>query len=109
MKRRTNKYPASLATCVRREDELPVYGDLVVTPNKMLEMAERGIPISGQNMAFDPAKDGQHNPSWNLPLDQLRGVDPATMWENSQIIKQKARKAHINDRAKYGDNFNKKD
>lgn len=87
----------------RKETELPVYGNLVVTPSKMLEMAERGIPISTNNIAFNPSTDGEKNPSWDLPLDRLRGIDPAEMWEQSQIIKQRAKKAHVNDRKKFGD------
>lgn len=105
-KYRNKTYSRFVNICERTEQEnvtLPVYGNQVVTPSKMLEMAKNGIPISGQNMAFNPEKDGEKNPSWELPLDRLRGVDPATMWEHSQIIKQKARNAHIRDRNKYGD------
>lgn len=92
----------SCKSCQRKENELPVYGNLVVTPSQMLNMAEKGIPISSQNTAFQPS-DGESNPSFDIPLDRLRGVDPALMWESSQIIKQKARSAHIRDRQRYGD------
>lgn len=85
----------------RKEQELPVYGNLAVTPAQMLDMAEKGIPISSQNIAMS-VKDGEENPSWDLPLDQLRGVDPAAMWEHSQVIKERARKAHLNDVKRFG-------
>lgn len=87
----------------RKEDELPVFGNMAVTPAQMMQMSEKGIPISTQNIGFDPSKDGENNPSWELPLDRLRGVDPATMWEESQIVKQRAKHAHDNDRKKFGD------
>ncbi|MBQ8501022.1 MAG: hypothetical protein IJ494_01775 [Bacteroides sp.] len=101
--RNRNNMPAKrIVACKRKENELPVYGNLVVTPSKMLEMSEKGIPISSQNMAFQPS-DGEQNPSWDLPLDRLRGVDPAEMWEYSQVIKQRAKRAHDVDRSKFGD------
>lgn len=101
-KNRNKRYLKTLTMAQRHEDEIPVYGNLVVTPSQMLKMAEKGIPISSQNTAFQPS-DGEKNPSFDLPLDRLRGVDPAAMWEESQIIKQKARVAHNRDRQRYGD------
>lgn len=97
-------YAKKSASCQAQPDELPVYSNLVVTPSQMLKMAEKGIPISSQNTSFQPS-DGEKNPSFDLPLDRLRGVDPAAMWEHSQVIKQKARSAHIRDRQRYGDNL----
>lgn len=86
----------------RAEGELEVFGNLAVTPAQMMKMAEKGIPISGQNLSMMP-EEGSSNPTWDLPLDQIKGVDPAQLWEESQIIKEKARLAHIRDRHKYGD------
>lgn len=107
-KNRNKRYSKRISFAQRKEHELPVYGNLVVTPSEMLRMTEQGIPISAQNMAYKPA-DGESNPSWDIPIDRLRGVDPAAMWEESQIIKQKARSAHINDRKRFGDVESKKD
>lgn len=101
VKVRWQQYSPVVCCPERREHEIPVYGNLTTTPAQMLEMAEKGIPISAQNIAMS-AKDGETNPSWDLPLDQIRGVDPAAMWEHSQVIKEKARKAHINDVKKFG-------
>lgn len=101
-KLRGKLYSKHSSTPTRREDELPVYGNLVVTPAQMQKMTEKGIPISAQNLSMTP-QDGQPNPSWDLPLDQLRGIDPAQMWEESQIIKQRAKRAHDNDRKRFGD------
>lgn len=102
IKIRGQVYPKVSSHPVRREDELPVHGNLVVTPAQMGKMVEQGIPISSQNISMTP-KDGQPNPSWDLPLDQLRGIDPAEMWETSQVIKQRAKRAHDMDRKRFGD------
>lgn len=101
-KNRNKRYAKRVTMAQRHDDEIPVYGNLVVTPAQMLKMAEKGIPISSNNTSFRP-EDGESNPSFDIPLDRLRGVDPAFMWEESQIIKQKARIAHNRDRQKYGD------
>lgn len=101
-KNRNKRYTKRISMAQRHDDEIPVYGNLVVTPSQMLKMAEKGIPISSQNTAFQPS-DGEKNPSFDLPLDRIRGVDPAAMWEKSQIIKQKAKLAHIRDRQRFGD------
>lgn len=101
-KNRNKRYPKRLTMAQRHEDEIPVYGNLVVTPSQMLKMAEKGIPISSNNTSYRP-EDGEKNPSFDITLDRLRGVDPAAMWEESQIIKQKARVAHNRDRQRYGD------
>ena len=102
MKKRTIIYPKTTSSPKRREDELPVYGNLTTTPSQMLHMAERGIPISAQNLGFRP-EDGENNPSWEIPLDRMRGVDPAEMWEQSQVIKARAKRAHDRDRLRFGD------
>lgn len=105
MKRDRNKAnDVRLSHPKRHEDELPVYGNLAVTPKQMLEMSEKGIPISGQNLSMLPS-DGSTNPGFDIPAEQLRGVDPAELWENSQIIKQRAKRAHDTDRKRFGDNI----
>lgn len=101
-KKRNGVYAPRLSQYKRKENELPVYGNLTVTPSEMLRMTEQGIPISAQNMAYKPT-DGESNPSWDLPLDRLRGVDPAQMWETQQNIKERAKRAHVTDRKRFGD------
>lgn len=106
--RSRNKNYRKFTCCPQRhEDEPVVHSHLAVTPAEMMKLAEKGLPISGQNLSYLPS-DGEPSPSWDLPLDQIRGIDPATLWENSQIIKERARTAHINDRKRYGDNFKSK-
>ena len=102
MRNRRIQTKSHLSECKRKDYELPVHGNLTVTPAHMLKMAERGTPISTNNLEFKPS-DGEQNPSWDIPLDRLRGVDPAEMWEQSQVVKQKAKRAHDTDRRVYGD------
>lgn len=101
---RWQTYSKEVCCPERTENDIPVYGNLTVTPAEMMKMAEKGIPISSQNKSIQMTpEDGEKTPSWTLPLDRIRGVDPAQMWEESQIIKERARMAHINDRKKFGD------
>lgn len=100
-KKRFVQYAKETCCPQRHDDELPVVGNLVVTPAAMMKMQEKGLPISAQNMAMLPS-DGEVNPSWTVPLDQVKGIDPAQLWEHSQIIKEKARMAHLNDVKRYG-------
>lgn len=99
MKRDDAYKVGTLCSCKRRNDEVAVKGGLAMTPAQMLEMQEKGIPITTQNMQMS---DGEPNPSWNIPLERLRGVDPAELWQQSKTIKEKVKRAHWNDVRKYG-------
>lgn len=66
-----------------------------VTPAMMLEMAKQGIPISADSAG---AITGEINPSWHLPTDKLKHVDPAELWQEQQTIRQKVRMAHKRDK-----------
>lgn len=98
-----NKYTlGKLVSYNPSEMLLPVKCGLAYTPADMMAMAERGIPISTQNMDGQ-FNDGETNPSWSVPLDQVRGIDPAELWQARMSITGRVRKAHKNDRQKYGD------
>lgn len=62
-------------------NELPivVQPNLAITPSRMAELVDEGIPVSSSLMSgfFN---DGVENPSWDLPIDQRRGVDVAEVW-----------------------------
>lgn len=104
MERRNRNYRPDVVISkpTRRLEERQVFGNLAVTPAKMLEMAEKGLPISTQNMSMT-TKDGDPNPSWELTTDQIRGIDPATLWEQQKLIKMKARKGLKRDIELYGE------
>lgn len=88
----------------RRQNERIVQNDLSYTPSQMMELMERGIPVSNQNvnpdMFFDGVPDNQS--TFELPLDQLRGIDVADCWQAEKDIKKRAKKGLKNDISKYG-------
>lgn len=96
---RKNGSAGRLAHCRYVESDTVVQGGLAVSPAEMMKMAERGIPVSSQNLAS--FNDGEVNPSWDLPLDQTRGIDVAALWQNSKDIHKKIKSAHVADVAKY--------
>ncbi len=90
--RQSIKNPLRVANCKRSDIELPVQNDLALTPAKVLEMAEQGIPVSAQ-ASVEQFYDGEPNPQWDgLPLDEQRGVDIVTMWNAEKDIKGAIRK-----------------
>jgi len=103
---RFKQYPKHSVSPKRTEVEntvLPVYGNLAITPSQIEKMADQGIPVSSQNMAYIPDKQGEANPSWNLPLSDIRGIDAAELWEQSESSKHRIRNAHKRDRERFGD------
>lgn len=66
-----------------------------VTPAQMLDMAKQGIPISSDNAA---AIDGELNPSWDLPLEKQKHIDPADLWQAQQSVRKKIRDAHAREK-----------
>lgn len=86
----------------RKHDELVVKNGLAITPARSLQMAESGVPVTGQNLqGFLP--QGDTRPNWDIPLERMRGVDPNDLWQESRNIKSKYLNAHRKDVAKYGD------
>lgn len=86
------------ASYKRTEFDIPVKGGLSVTPSEMMRMASQGIPISNANLPF---VDGDKNPSWNIPAENVRGIDVAELWTLQQDSKAKIVKAHLSDVTKF--------
>lgn len=59
---------------------IDVIPNLAITPSKMAELVDQGIPVSS-SMLSGMAYDGVDNPSWDIPVDQKRGVDIAEVWQ----------------------------
>lgn len=81
-----------VAYCRRKKGETVVQNGLAVTPSDVLRMAESGIPASAQMNA--QMIDGHTGSDWNIPIEERRGVDIATLWQESHNIREKFRKAH---------------
>lgn len=88
----------------RREGENIVQNDLSYTPSQMMELAEKGIAISNQSISADNFFDGVpiKESTFDLPMDQLRGIDVADCWQASESIKKKAKNGLKNDINVYG-------
>ena len=88
----TRKKFGRTASCKRTSSDIPVQGGLAITPAQMQRMAEKGIPVSSQNLdgCF---YDGDTRPSWDVPLDMQRGIDVAQMWQERKDIAAKLRSA----------------
>lgn len=69
------------------DDEQPVQSGLCVTPRRMDELRQKGIPISSQ-MSEALYNDGQIRVDFQPSLMDMRHVDPADMWEKRQDVKQ---------------------
>lgn len=62
-----------------------VQSGLALTPAQIMQMSERGIPVTTQNLD-GMFYDGETRPSWDIPLDQQRGVDVAAMWQRRKDL-----------------------
>lgn len=78
----------------RSKSDVIVQSGLAMTPSQMQRLSERGIPVSSQNLE-GMFYDGDSRPSWDVPLDQQRGIDVATMWQKRKDIAAKLRSAPV--------------
>lgn len=81
------------------ELEQPVIQDLAYTPSDMYKLAQKGIPVNNLNTQkayFDGTKDA----SFHIGAERKRGVDVAELWENNQVLRDKACKAAYASRKK---------
>lgn len=67
--------------------DMPVKAGLAITPQQMYEMSKRGVPIS--SASCDMATQGEDSPSFEIPVDRLRGADVNMVWEAEQEVKDK--------------------
>lgn len=69
--------------------------DLAMTPQQVKALADRGVPVSGQNMAaiYEPDTAG-----WKIDPIFERGADVCQLWERERIARKNvlnARKREI--------------
>lgn len=88
-----SKNSCKFCSCKVRDSFMPTRPGLAYSPAKMMELAERGIPVSGQSVgAFF---DGVAAPTWEVPLERARGVDIADVWQAQAEARNKLHKAKI--------------
>ena len=92
------------ATPRRHADEPIVQSGLAYTPSQMMQLAEKGIPVSTNNQSdqnfFDGVPVGQG--SFDLPLELQKGTDVADCWQASQSARKAAKKGLKADIITYG-------
>lgn len=67
---------------------------LSLTPHQMLTMTREGIAVSPQNLDATGFFDGIKDVTFDVPIEQRRGVDMADLWEARQETFGQIRKAH---------------
>lgn len=85
----------SVCRVKRASNEQAVQNGLALTPSQIMKMSERGIPVTTQNLD-GMFYDGDTRPSWDVPLDQQRGVDVATMWQKRKDLAKRLRENYSN-------------
>lgn len=81
-------------------EEQPKVPALALTPAQMDDMRKRGQSISTQNLD-NMYYDGSVNNSFDLPLDQIRGVDINDVWNASKESGKKLRKSTVTTSAEH--------
>lgn len=86
---------------IKRDDtDLPLAIGLAYTPADMYRLTENGLPVSSDNFTGQ-FYDGAHNIDWQPEIDRLRGIDPATIWQQEQTSKKKLRNLHSDAKSTY--------
>lgn len=75
--------------CLDKDEKKTISG-LAYTVAEMNEMLLAGNPISIQQYALRESQ-GTQNTSWDVPLENQRGVDAADIWEQQQKARDKVR------------------
>lgn len=74
---------------------------LAMSPSQISEAVSRGVAVSSQiNEAL--FYDGDSSRVIDVPLERVRGIDVAEVWERQQTAKKKLFNAHLKDVEIYG-------
>lgn len=73
---------------------------LAYTPAELMEYQKKGIPVSASNS--ESYFDGEANPSFDVPVDMMRGVDIVDCWVAQNTSRSRLASAHIKDTKTYG-------
>ena len=98
-KRKLNSFGAAFATCNRfNSHESAVQSDLALTPRRVRELSERGIPVSVGNMTIPATEETAY-----LDPQFRRGCDLNTAWEISRRVSSGLIDVHKRDKQLYGE------
>lgn len=82
--------PDILCACKRRGLETPVQNGLALTPSRVKQLTDKGIAVSTDK------NDGYYDsPDRGYEIDAMytRGMDRNTLWEKSQLARQRILKS----------------
>lgn len=79
------------AQALRHDGEQQVENGLAMTPSQMYDMAQRGLPITTQNLGIT-YDEGYSALDFNPPLEHRRGIDFGDLYEARFDAKSKMRK-----------------
>ena len=93
----------SIGKCVSLDDKqiIPVQNNLALTPSKMAEFVDQGIPVSASQLNGD-FFDGVSNPSWDVSIDLKRVVDLVVGLNRRRIRGQVVGVQHVDQRLGFG-------
>lgn len=74
------------------KDEKPVQNGLALTPADLARMTANGIPISTQNLET-MYSEGSLELTYDVPLDQQRGIDAADLFQAAETAKKNLKRA----------------
>lgn len=80
--------PKPLTNCHYGESDRVVQSGLAMRPKDMLELSERGIPITTRNLGVE-YEEGMSKLDFDPPMEHRRGIDIADMWEHRQDMRRK--------------------
>lgn len=88
---RLKKQAKNLVNCGLTKFDKPVPQGLAITPSKIEELTNKGIPVSISNTPFE----GEEFSKGDFSIDPVftRDMDRNTLWENSQSAKSRLLKA----------------
>lgn len=100
MFRKIRKMALRAAPSCKFSDKVVTKQGLSYTPAQIMEYQEKGIPVSapGSESYFD----GEANPTFDMPVDMLRGVDIVDCWVAQGDSRQRLISGHLTDVKNYG-------
>lgn len=75
---------------------------LAMSPSQIASMTARGLAVSSsvdESLFFD----GTEEHYGKVPIERIRGIDAAQVWEAQQTSRKKMMSAHRNDISVYGE------
>lgn len=77
----------------RLENEEQVQSGLALTPSEMMEMANKGVPITPQNFDGLQYDEGYSKLDFDVPIEYRRGIDIGDCWEAEMDAKARLKSA----------------